>query len=116
MGVRPALLAPSFSKRGTPHTHPLHRILDAIFLNVLRSGCPWRYLPSNFPAWQTMYYHCRRFRRKNTLHALSTARHRAERECVGPLADPSAAVMDSQSVNTVEEPACVRGYDAHTCV
>lgn len=37
------------SRRGRPRKYPLRRILDAIFY-VLRSGCPWRYLPTNFPA------------------------------------------------------------------
>jgi putative transposase len=52
---------PPLSTRGRPRTHPLRRILDAIFY-VLRTGCAWRYLPSNFPAWPTVYYHFRRFR------------------------------------------------------
>lgn len=42
--------------------------------------------------------------------------HRAERERAGRHADPSAAIIDSQSVKTVEESAHICGYDAHTCV
>jgi putative transposase len=102
-------------KRGRPRTHPLRRILDAIFY-VVRTGCPWRYLPSDFPPWQTVFYHFRRFRLNGTWHRLYTALHRAERERVGRDPDPSAAIMDSQSVKTVEESACIRGYDAHKCV
>jgi hypothetical protein len=45
-----------------------------------------------------------------------TALHRAERERVGRHPDPSTAILDSQSVKTVEESARIRGYDAHTCV
>jgi putative transposase len=101
---------PPLSRRGRPRTHPLRRILDAIFY-VLRTGCPWRYLPTNFPPWQSVFYHFRRFRRKNTLHTLYTALHRAERERVGRHADPSVAIMDSQSVKTVEESGGIRGYD-----
>jgi putative transposase len=101
---------PPLSRRGRPRTHPLRRILDAIFY-VLRTSCPWRYLPTNFPAWQTVYYHFRQFRRKNTLHALYPALHRAERERVGRHPDPSAAIMDSQSVKTVEESGGIRGFD-----
>ncbi len=106
---------PPEPRRGRPRTHPLRRILDANYY-VLRTGCPWRYLPTNFPAWQTVYYHFRQFRRKNTLHALYAALHRAERERVGRHPGPSAAVMDSQSVKTVEESARIRGCDAHKCI
>lgn len=106
---------PPMPRRGRPRTHPLRRILDAIFY-VLRTGCPWRYLPSNFPAWQTVFYHFRRMRLSGTWHLLYTALHRAERERVGRHPDPSAALMDSQSVKTVKESARIRGYDAHKCV
>jgi putative transposase len=106
---------PPMSTRGRPHTHPLRRILDAIFY-LLRTGCAWRYLPSNFPPWQTVFYHFRRFRLNGTWHRLYTALHLAERERAGRHPDPSAAIMDSQSVKTVEESACIRGYDAHKCV
>jgi putative transposase len=58
-----------------------------------------------------VYYHFSRFRRKNTLHALYPALHRAERERIGRRSDPSAAIMDSQSVKTVEESGGIRGYD-----
>ena len=106
---------PLASTRGRPRIHPFRRILDAIFY-VLRTGCPWRYLPSNFPAWQTVFYHFRRSRLKGIWHRLYTALHRAERERVGRHPDPSAAILDSQSVKTVEESAGIRGYDAHKCV
>jgi putative transposase len=100
------------SRRGRPRLHSLRRILDAIFY-VVRTGCPWRYLPSNYPPWQAVFYHFRRFRLKGTWHVLYTALHRAERERVGRNPDPSAAILDSQSVKTVEESAGICGYDAH---
>jgi putative transposase len=106
---------PPLSTRGRPRIHQLRRILDAIFY-VVRSGCAWRYLPANFPPWQTVFYHFRRFRLTGRWHLLYTALHRAERERVGRHPDLSAAVMDSQSVKTVEESAGIRGYDAHKCV
>ena len=93
----------AFSTPSSSHFRPI--------FYVLCTGCPWRYLPSNFPPWQTVFYHLRRFRRKNTLHALYPALHRADRERVGRHPDPSAAVTDSQSVKTVEESGGIRGYD-----
>jgi putative transposase len=103
------------SKRGRPRTHPLRRILDAIFY-LVRTGCAWRYLPNDFPPWQTVFYHFRRMRLKGTWHRLYSALHRAERERVGRNPDPSAAIVDSQSVKTVEESACTCGYDVHKSV
>src|SRR6266568_476769 len=98
--------------RGRPLTHALRDIFDAIFY-VLRTGCPWRYLPSNFPPWQTVYYHFRRLQPKGRWHLIYTALRAAEGSRVGRNADPSAAIMDAQSVKTVEESASICGYDAH---
>jgi putative transposase len=106
---------PSLSTRGRPRTHPVRRILDAIFY-VVRTGCAWRYLPSSFPPWQTVFYHFRRFRLRGVWHLLYTALHRAERVRIGRSPDPSAAILDSQSVKTVEESAHICGYDAHKCI
>ena len=41
---------------GRLRAHSLRDIFDAIFY-VLRSGCPWRMLPGDFPPWSTVYYH-----------------------------------------------------------
>ena len=88
---------PPLSKRGRPPTHSLRTIFDAIFY-VLRTGCPWRYLPTNFPPWQTVFYHFRRLRFKGTWALLLRALHRAERERQGRNLHPSAAILDAASV------------------
>ncbi|WP_201377815.1 IS5 family transposase [Ktedonobacter sp. SOSP1-52] len=103
---------PPLSKRGRPPIHFLRIIFDAIFY-VLRTGCPWRYLPANFPPWQTVFYHFRRLRLKGTWTLLLRALHQTERERQGRNPHPSAAIMDAQSVKTVEESAGICGYDAH---
>jgi putative transposase len=93
----------------------LSTIFNAIFY-LLRTGCPWRSLPSRFPPWQTVYYHFKRFERTGLWLRLFRALRVAERQRVGKEPHPSAAIMDAQSVKTVEESARVSGYDAHTCV
>ena len=92
--------------------HSLRSIFNAIFY-VLRTGCPWRYLPSSFPPWQTVFYHFRRFRLRGRWTVLFTALHDAERQHLGRDLHPSAAIMDAQSVKTVEESAHISGFDAH---
>jgi len=46
---------------GRPRVHGLRAILDAVFY-VLKSGCPWRLLPKEFPPWKTVYDWFRRWR------------------------------------------------------
>ena len=91
--------------------HALRDVLDAIFY-VLRSGCPWRLLPGDFPPWQTVFYHFRKFRVTGLWHRLLKTLRAAERVRLGKDPDASAAILDSQSVKTVEELARTSGYDA----
>ncbi|HEV8193082.1 MAG TPA: IS5 family transposase [Ktedonobacterales bacterium] len=106
---------PSRSPHGELRRHSLRSVFDAHFY-LLRTGCPWRYLPSNFPPWQTVYYHFRQFCRTGLWTHLWRALHEAERRRVGKDPHPGAAIMGSQSAKTVEESARIRGFDAHTCV
>ena len=46
---------PAPNKRGRPRTHTPREILNAVFY-VLKSGCPWRLLPRDFPPWETVYW------------------------------------------------------------
>src|SRR4051794_23592008 len=45
---------PPANKRGRPRAHAAREILDAVFY-ILKSGCPWRLLPREFPPWETVY-------------------------------------------------------------
>src|SRR5215469_12289033 len=94
-----------------PQTHCLRDVFDAIF-SVLRTGCPWRYLPANFPPWQTVFYHFRRWCLQGPRFRLYRALHAAERERVGRATQTRArAILDVQCVKTVEEFARISSYD-----
>lgn len=97
--------------RGRPRVWSTRRVLDAVFY-VLRSGCAWRLLPRDFPPWQTVFYHFRRWRRTGLWHRVHEALRGATRRRAGRDADASAAVVDSQSVRTTEESGGISGYDA----
>ena len=103
---------PASKLPGRLRAHSLRDIFDAIFY-VLRSGCPWRMLPGDFPPWSTVYYHFRKFRMSALWHCIFMVLRAAERKRVGKDPDASAAVMDSQSIKTTEEGAASNGYDAH---
>src|SRR6476646_10266537 len=45
---------PRQSRYGRPLAWSWRAILNAIFY-IMRTGCPWRFLPDGFPPWQTVY-------------------------------------------------------------
>jgi putative transposase len=95
-------LIPLAKPGGRPRKWPMRTIMDGIFY-VIRSGCQWRLLPSDFPPWQTVYHYFRLFRLEGTWEQLNTALRERERGRMGRNPQPSAAIIDSQSVKTTEE-------------
>ena len=69
---------PELPKKVKTRTHSLRDIFDAIFY-VLKTGCHWRLLPHDFPPWQTVFYHFRRFRLSGIWHRIFTVLRAAER-------------------------------------
>jgi putative transposase len=67
-----------------------------------RSGCQWRMLPREFGPWPTVHHYYRLWRRSGLLQTIHDALRRQVRIQDGRKPTPSAAIIDSQSVKTVE--------------
>ncbi len=95
-------LVPPAKPGGRKRTRDLREVLDAIFY-LLRSGCAWRMLPHDFPPWQTVYHYFSQWRRDGTWQKINDTLRREVREQAGRQAEPSAGIIDSQSVKTTEK-------------
>src|SRR4051794_29533774 len=108
--VEPML--PLIKSPGRIPKHPRRAIVDAI-LFVVRSGCSWRQLPVDFPPWQTVYWQFQQWEQRQVTERILEELREQVRIAEGRDAEPSAGIIDSQSVkgaDTVGRDS--RGYDA----
>src|SRR5918993_1242383 len=95
---------PAPSTRGRPRTTDLREVVDAIFY-LAQSGCQWRLLPKDFPAFTTVQGYFYRWRDDGTWQTINHHLLMQAREAAGREASPTAGVIDSQSVKTAGGPA-----------
>lgn len=98
--IRPLL--PLHPPCGNDPTVPRREIINAIFY-INKHGCAWRGLPHDLPNWSTVYGYFRQCVKTGVWERINDALRRAVREAEGRQAEPTAGIVDSQSVKTTEK-------------
>ena len=105
-------LLPPVRTGGRPEKHSRRAIVDAI-LYVVRAGCAWRALPADFPPWQTVYWYFNQWEQARVTEKILPVVRTQLRVQEGRNPDPSAGLIDSQSVKGADTVGRdTRGYDA----
>lgn len=113
--IRPVITAwkgrhPSVS--GHQGRYPMREIVNAILYQA-RTGCQWRYLPHDLPPPSAVYYYFARWRDDGTDQVIHDLLRWQVREQAGRREDPSAVVLDTQTVRaSASAPAGTTGLDA----
>ena len=105
------VMIPSEQAGGRPRRTDIRLVVNAIFY-LTRTGIAWRYMPREYPPWQTVYGYFRRWRSSGVWEKIHEKLRIEVRVSEGRERQPSAAILDSQSVKTSNHGGLEQGHDA----
>jgi putative transposase len=97
-----APLLPPEKAGGRPRKYPIREVINGI-QDILRGGCAWRFMPHDLPHGQTAYQTFRAWRHDGTWLRIHDQLRDEVRTRMGRPPQPSAAIIDAQTVKTTEK-------------
>lgn len=92
--------------------YPLREVFNALRY-LVRTGCTWDMLPHDLPPWPAVYQQTQRWLRAGVFEAMVDDLRRLLRLAEGRAEDPSAAIIDSRTLQSTPESGHRAGYDGH---
>jgi transposase len=92
--------------------YPLRDLFNALRW-IVRSGAPWRYMPSEFPPWSAVYQQMRRWMAAGVFEKMVHDLRVLLRVCTGRAPDPSTVIFDGRVMQSTPESGARAGYDGH---
>lgn len=100
--LEPLIPKPKNGPRGGRPPKERREIVNGIRY-VTRTGCAWRLMPHDLPNWGTCYFYFRQWKLDGTWEWINAKLRGDVRVKAGRERQPSAAIIDSQSVKTTEK-------------
>lgn len=98
--IAPLIPPPKFG--GRPRDTDMREIMNAV-VYVVKSGCDWRMLPHDFPQWDLVYHYFRAWKQDGTWKNIHDTLRGKLRKKLGRNSEPTAGIIDAQSVKTAEK-------------
>lgn len=95
-------LIPPPKHGGRPRAVDIREVINAI-IYIVKSGCDWRMLPHDFPQWKIVYHYFDTWKKDGTWKDIHDALRGKLRKKLGKKAQPTAGIIDAQSVKTAEK-------------
>jgi putative transposase len=97
-----APLIPPPKLGGRPRAVDIRDVVNAV-IYVVKSGCDWRMLPHDFPQWKIVYHYFDVWKKDGTWKRMHDALRGKLRKKLGKRVQPTAGIIDAQSVKTAEK-------------
>jgi transposase len=91
-------------------THRLREVFNGLRW-LVRAGAPWRMMPNDLPPWEAVYQQTQRWLKASAFEAIVHDLRVMLRPAEGRKGQPSAAILDSRTLQSTPESGPRAGYD-----